>query len=542
MIDELPPEDSFDAYARNTAVMTVGTSLSRLTGFLRIAAQAAALGVTATTLADTYNRANNTPNILYELALGGILTSVFVPLFVEWKQRHGTDASWALADRILTVTLVGLSGLAVLGAVFAPWIIRLYGVTPGTADPQAQLALGTYLLRWFMPQVVFYGIGAVAGGLLNANRRFVAPSFAPILNNVTVILAFGTYAWLLHGAAPSVSAITGAEKAVLAVGTTLGVVAMTVALWPSLRRLGYRWHFVLDLRHEALRRLVRLSGWVVVYVVANQIAFLIIIRLAGQVSQGVFSAYYFAFILVSLPHAIFVVSIFTALLPGMAAQWSAGSAEGLTALFSRGVRDTSVVIVPAALGLVAIALPLARLIFDHLNATAADAELIGRLLQLFALSLPFFSIFQLLTRTYYSMQDTRTPGLVNLGAAAVNVGADLFFTRVVHWGAEGLVVGYGLSYVVGVVALTAILRGRLGRLDGRRIGRTLLRTLPAALGAAGAAWLLTRLWRPTGALGEVAIVLLSVFVGVLAFGILALIFRIEEVDEVKGLVARRLRG
>jgi putative peptidoglycan lipid II flippase len=541
---ELPPEDSLNSYARNTAVMTVGTTLSRFTGFLRIAVQAAVLGVTVSTLADTYNRANNTPNILYELALGGILTSVFVPLFVEWMKKEGQDQAWALADRIFTLTLVGLSLLALLGMVFAPWIMRLYGVTPGTADPQAQLALGTYLLRWFMPQVVFYGIGAVAGGLLNANRRFVAPMFAPILNNVAVIATFGVYVWLLHGSDPSVPAITSMERAVLAIGTTLGVVAMTLALWPSVRHLGYRWHFKLDWHHPAVRRLVRLSGWVVVYVVANQLAFLIIIRLASHITTGYFSAYLYAFIVVSLPYAIFVVSIFTALVPGMAGQWATGSSAGIARLFSRGTRDTIVIILPASLGLAAIAMPVSRLIFENFHSGAADARLIGELLQVFALSLPFFSVFQLLTRTCYAMQDTRTPALVNVAAAVVNIAADVFFVYVVHWRTVGLVVGYGLSYVFGVAVLTTILRGRLGNLDGRRIARTLLRTLPAAALSALAAWGATRLF-PTGSariLVELVTVLVAVSVGMLAFGLCALIFRIEEVDEVKGAVLRRFRS
>ena len=366
--------------------------------------------------------------------------------------------------------------------------------------------------------------------------------FAPILNNLTVIVAFGIYAWLLHGGAPSVKDITQPERAVLAVGTTLGVVAMTVALWPSLRRLGYRWHFAFDWHHEAVRRLVRLSGWVVVYVVANQVAFLIIIRLASGISTGSFSAYYFAFIVVSLPHAIFVVSIFTALLPGMAGQWSEGRRDGITRLFSRGVRDTSVIILPSALGLIALAMPISRLIFDHLNSSAADARFIGQLLRIFAISLPFFSVFQLQTRTFYAMQDTRTPGLVNVATAIVNIGADLLLRNV--WGTQGLVAGYGLSYLVGVAVLTVILRRRLGRLDGRRVSLTLARVLPAAAVASALAWGATLPFDDgsSGTLVGLAAVVVGVSVGVLAFGILALIFKIEEVDDVKTALLRRWRG
>ena len=192
--------------------MTAGTALSRVTGFLRLSAQVAAIGVTGSALADTYTTANTTPNILYELALGGILTSVFVPLFVDWMQQHGRGASWEVADRVLTLTLVVLSAIAVLGAIFAPQIIGLYNSLSEAPDQAAQLALGTFFLRWFMPQIVFYGIGAVAGGLLNANRRFAAPMFTPVLNNLIVIATFGVYAWMLHGGSPTASATSPVRR------------------------------------------------------------------------------------------------------------------------------------------------------------------------------------------------------------------------------------------------------------------------------------------------------------------------------------------
>ena len=191
---EALPADTTGAYVRNTAVMTVGTTLSRLTGYVRIAAQTAALGVTVAPLGNVYTQANTTPNIVYELILGGILTSVFVPVFVDQQRRNGRDAAFDLGRRVLTLALVLLSVMAVLGIVFAPQIMRLYLVASDAADRNAQIDLGVFLLRWFMPQIVFYGIGAIAGGLLNAERRFAAPMFAPILNNLAVI-AIGVFMW-----------------------------------------------------------------------------------------------------------------------------------------------------------------------------------------------------------------------------------------------------------------------------------------------------------------------------------------------------------
>jgi putative peptidoglycan lipid II flippase len=551
MVEEAVPTSDFIApdatsdgasYVRNTAVMTAGTALSRFTGFARTLVQAAALGVGASALADTYNRANTTPNILYELALGGVLTSVFVPLFVEWMKEHGKQEAWEVADRILTLTAVLLTAIAVIAAIVAPAIIRLYTASSHAADRQQQLEIGTFFLRWFMPQIVFYGVGAVAGGLLNANRRFAAPMFAPILNNLAVIATFGVYLAVLRGGAPSVAAITGTEKLVLGAGTTLGVIAMTLALWPSLRRIGYSWRPRMDWNHSAVRKLGRLSVWVAVYVVANQVALLIIIVLAGSVIGG-FSAYSYAFVIFVLPHAIFVVSIFTALLPSMSARWTERDHAGLRELLSRGLRDTAVVIVPASLGLIALALPLSRLIFQHLHVSESDARLIARTLQGFAVGLPLFSCFQLLTRTFYAMQDTRTPALVNIAAATVNIAADVLFMKGLGWGIAGLALGQSVSYVFGTAALAVIGRRRLGGLDGSRIARSLARIVPvsalAALAAFGASVAIGSLGDGSGIWA--AQVGAGSWTGVLVFVAAALIVKIDEVRNLAGTIRGRFR-
>jgi putative peptidoglycan lipid II flippase len=543
----LPAEDSRGEFVRNTAVMSVGTALSRITGFLRLTAQTAAVGVTVSALGNTYTTANTTPNIVYELVLGGILTSVFVPVFVEWTQRHGRDDAWLLADRVLTLALVVLGAVAVLGAIFAPQIIQLYLVASDAPDKAQQVALGTFFLRWFMPQIVFYGIGAIATGLLNAERRFAVPMFAPILNNLIVIATFGVYAILLGSGTPSVDHITTAEKTVLAAGTTLGVFAMTAALWPSLRRLGFRWRLRFDWNHPAIRRLGRLAAWVIVYVVANQLAYIVIIVLTGRFSPGGYQIYASAFILFLLPHSIFAVSIFTALLPAMSGRWADGDAEGLRTLFSRGLRDTIVVVVPAALGYIVLATPIVRLLLQHGHANAEDAELIARTLRAFAVGLPFFSAFQLLTRTFYAMQDTRTPAVVNVTAAVVNIGVDLLFVFGFGWGVPGLALGHAASYLFATFVCLYLLRRRLGSIDGNRVLGTVLRVIPASLVAVGAALLAYEGTRravgsPNGLFALLLEVGVAVVTGLLVFVLSALIFGIQEADEVKNAVLRRFRG
>ena len=438
--------------------MSTGTTLSRLSGFLRMAVMAAVLGININRLADAYNVANTTPNIIYELALGGVLSAAFLPVFVDWMQTNGKDAAWDVANRVMTLTALLLSLLALIGIVVAPWIINLYWPKyQGT--PSGELA--TFFLRWFMPQIIFYGLGAVASGLLQANRRFAAPMFAPILNNLVVIATFITFA-LMPGPNPaSPTTITTAQKTVLGLGTTLGIVVMTAALWPSLRRIGYRWRPNFGFRHEAVTRIARLAKWTVVYVAVNQLGYLSVIRLAGS-NTGVLTAYTYAFIFFSLPHAIFAVSIFTALLPSMSGSWAAGDKDRYRSLLSEGIRTTACIVIPASLGYVALALPIIRLLLEYGNNTPSGSQLTASILAVMALGLFPFSLFQLILRAFYAMQDSRTPALINIAAVTVNVLVDLLFFFVLDLGVPVSALGHAVSYWFASTVLLLLIRRRIG--------------------------------------------------------------------------------
>src|SRR5207245_5872809 len=172
------------------------------------------------------------------------------------------EEAWALARSVMAIAAVVLTAIMAVTIVAAPWIVKLYTLNVAPSRIVQERALATFFLRWFMPQIVFYGIGAVATGLLNAHRRFAAPMFAPILNNVVVIATMLAFAAMPGPRHPTVDGVTAAQRYVLAIGTTLGVIAMTVALLPSLRRLGFRMRWRLDWASEPIRRLARLAAWV----------------------------------------------------------------------------------------------------------------------------------------------------------------------------------------------------------------------------------------------------------------------------------------
>lgn len=536
-----PPDDSTAAFVRHTAVMSVGTALSRITGFLRLAAILYAIGVTESRLADAYNIANVTPNIIYELALGGILTSVVVPVVVQWLQERGRDAAWDVARRLFTFALVALTAIAALGILLAPWIVDLYtaGVPEDERDVVRELA--TFFLRWFMPQIVFYGLGAVATGLLNAHRRFAAPMFAPIMNNLIVIATFVAFSLMTT---PPGELLSDTQRLLLAVGTTAGVVGMTLALWPAVRATGFRFAWRLGRRHEAVTRMGRLATWVIAYVAANQAAYLVVIVLGARTTGGP-SAYMSAFIMFQLPHAIFAVSVFTALLPAMSGRWTDRDVDGFRRLLSQGIRATAAIVIPAALGYLVLARPIVRLLLENGVMTAASGDLVADVLVAFAVGLFPFSTFQLLLRAYYSMQDTRTPALVNVVAVVVNVAADVVFVLVLDLGVQGLALGHALSYVVGSLALTILIRRRLHGLGGRRILASVGRTAVAGVATAAVAWLVAR--GAANAFGTATIaeqgiqVFGAVAAGLAVFVVAATLLRTGEVGMVRRQIAERWR-
>jgi putative peptidoglycan lipid II flippase len=234
---------------------------------------------------------------------------------------------------------------------------------------------------------------------------------------------------------------------------------MSLALWPSLRRIGFRWRWTLAVRDEGVRRIGRLAGWAMVYVIINQIGYLLVIVLAAGV-QGGYTAYAAAFIFFQLPHGIFAVSIMTALLPAMAGHWAAADRDGFRTTLSQGMRATALVVVPAAFGYLALSVPIVRLLLQHGVTGARSTDLVADILVFFALGLLPFSTFQLFLRAFYAMQDTRTPAVINVFAVGLNVAMNLVYFQI--FDVRGLALGHATAYTFAAVAAGLIIQRRLG--------------------------------------------------------------------------------
>ena len=394
------------AILRSVLSMSVATTLSRITGYARTMTQAAVLGTGV--VANAYTLSNALPTQLYELFMGGILSSIFIPLLVERLTRYGEEDARRLTNALLTLLVPFLGVVALLGIFLAGPLVALttaWEPTGGFTRREAQEAtsLAVLLFRVFALQILFYGVGALATGVLNSHRRFFLPTFAPVLNNVIVIASFATYA-LLVGSNPTAAVYA------LAFGTTLGVAVMSLVLVPPAWRLGYRPRPALG--HPALRAAVRLAGPVLVFTAAT-VGVQVAVNLFGSRFGGVEKLFY-AFVIFSLPYGVFVVAIATALMPELSEKYSRGDTEGYRDTLSFGLRLVAFVAVPSTIGLVVLAQPIIALLYERGKFGPQDTQEVAALLVAYSVGLLGYSAYFLLVRALYSRQNKNMPAFLNV--------------------------------------------------------------------------------------------------------------------------------
>ena len=457
---------------RSGAGMAVGTLASRVTGFLRTFVFVAALGTGH--LANDYNNSNTLPNTVYYLMLGGIFTSVVVPLLVKAAKRD-PDHGEAYAQRVFTLGVLALAAVTLVATLAAGPLVDLYAAAI-TGTEHNLMVVWAY---FFIPQIFFYGMSSLIGAILNTRGRFAAPMWTPVINNVVVIVVGGLYV-VTVGLNKSPTTIPAAGVQLLGIGTTLGVVAQTVALFPSLRRAGFRWRPMLGFRPGELAEMRRMTGWMSAYVITQWAANLVvqnIANVASKHSESGYSVYSYAWQLFQLPYAIVGISVITALLPRMSEHATARRYSLVRDDFSTGIRLSAVIVVPAAIFLAVLGGPIGEFLFAYGSSGIAGGANIGVIFGLFSLGLVPFMVTQLQLRVFYSFQDSRTAAFVGLLTMCIGIAGDVIALETLPSAdlVAGLAVVYGLANLIGAVAGWALLLRRVGSLDGWAVARSLTR-------------------------------------------------------------------
>lgn len=513
---------------RSNLAVATGTAMSRVTGLVRVAVLGAVLG-TPSAVADAYDLANGTPNMVYELLLGGVLSSSLVPLFTrlhDERDEEGTNA-------VVSVAVLLMAAITAAAVVAAPLIFRLYSLLVSEAVDAGQYReVGTVLARMFLVQIFFYGLNTLATALLNARRRFFAAAWVPVLANVAVIASLLFVPMVTDGIEPSLGDVLhdGELRWLLGAGATAGIALMALALLPALAAAGVRIRMRPDFRNPAVRTLRSLSGWALGYVAANQVAIVVIRNLLRGGDGSVF-AYSRAYMWFVLPHGLLAMSIATTFLPDLAGAVSRKDKPALVARSTLGIRLIALVTMPAGFGLFVLRRSIVGAAFEHGNVSAADALATSRALGGFALGLVGFSVYLFVLRVFYAHHDARTPFVINLVENAINIA--LALVLVDRFGLLGLGVSFAAAYLVSALWAMQVLSYKVPGFPLRPLLGALYRFLLASAVMAEGVWVVARTVGSNSGAGALLRLTAGTATGMAVYlGVLA-VLRAPELDELR---------
>lgn len=519
---------------RSNITVAVGTALSRLTGLIRVVVFSVIIGQTA--LADAYDGANNSPNAIYELLLGGVLSASLVPLFTKHVEEDDDDATTA----VVTVAVLALTAITALAILAAPWIFHLFSIhPPSTVDAGQYRTVGTALARIFLIQIFFYGLSAVGAALLNARRRFFAAAWAPVLSNVVIIASLLLVPTMVGHQTLQLGEVLTNDRLryTLGLGATLGIAVMALALWPALKSANVPLRFNSNFRHPAVKKLMQLSGWTLGFVVANQIAVIVVKNLALGSGEGHQAAYTAAFTFFLLPHGLLAVSIATTFVPELARFVTRRDKAAFIERASLGIRMVALLTLPAGLGLFVLRRAIIGGILQHGNLTAAQAATTSRALGGFALGLVGFSLYLFVLRAFYAHQDARTPFIINLFENALNI--ILAWVLVDRYGVLGLGVSFAIAYLLSAALALLVLSYKVHGFELRPIYESMWRmTLAAVIMAEVVWWVSTHIGANTG-WGAIVRTVLGTVVGTMVYVAILLVLRAPELDQLRDRLRNR---
>lgn len=457
--------------AHSTGVLAAATGVSRILGFVRDVLLAALFGTSAQ--AEAFVVAFRLPNLFRDLVAEGAVTSAFVPV-LTWYRTKGIEEFWRLSQVLLVRLVIALCLLGLVGAWAAPLIVRV--VAPGFADDPDRLALTVRLTRLLFPFVTLVGLWAYFMGLLNSLGHFAVPALGPAILNVAMIAAC---LWFVPRTEPGILAV--------AVAVMIGGVLQLLIQLPVAARLGLRWAW--RWRHPGSAQIMRLFTPRVLGAGVYQANVVIHTALASVVGAGAVAALYFANRLVQLPLALFGTASAQASLPALAEQAAHGQTNEFRATLLSVMRMVSFVILPSAVGLIVLAVPIVDILFERGAFDHQATVMTSQALVCYSLGLLAYALSKVLSGAFYALHDTRTPVALALEAMVVNVLLSLALMGRLQ--VSGLALAAAVANTLNAYRLIRRLERRLGTALVAPLGRSLLRMLAASglMGAScGALW------------------------------------------------------
>ena len=526
------PVPTDTALASSAGLVGSATMISRLLGLARDQIFAYLFG--ANNAMDAFYVAFRIPNLFRDLFAEGAMNAAFVPTFTRQLTRYGKDQAWKLANNVINTLAISTGLLVIIGIVSAGPLITFlasdYASVPG------KLELTVLLTKITLPFLTFIAIAAAFMGMLNSLQRFFIPALSPAMFNISTI--FCAFALV-----PVMPKFGLAPITAIAIGTLVGGLGQLVIQWPALRKEGYRYRPVLNLGDQPLRDVLTLMGPGILGVAATQVNLLVNLILATGEGTGAVSWLNYSFRLIYLPIGLFGVSIATVALPVISKHAALEKLSNVRSTVSNGLRLMLVLNIPAAVGLIVIALPIVQLIFERGNFTPSDTAATAAALIFYSPGLIGYSAVKIIAPTFYALRDSRTPVLISVGTMIFNITINMILVRVI--GYKGLALGTSIAALLNASVLFWLLRNRLGGLEGMLIGRTLLKTLIASaimgLTAAVVSQQLELLFPGTDFVLQLIRILITIASGLISLGVTARILKIQELNDAVHLLLAKFQ-
>ena len=515
--------------ARSAGVAGLATLSSRILGLVRDQVVLAIYG--AGNDMDAFTVAFRIPNLVRDLFAEGAMSAAFVPAFTRHVALEGKGAAWQLGNNVITALAIVTGLMVAIGMIFAGPLAAAfagdYALVPG------KLELTIQLTRMMLPFLTLAAIAAAMMGMLNSLHHYFVPALSPATFNVaTIVAAVALPPALAAAGLPPITAI--------AIGALAGGVTQILVQWRALHAEGFRYRPVIDWRDPGLRRILVLMGPGTIGLAATQVNLFVNTLLATGEGTGAASWLTYAFRLMYLPIGLFGVSIATVVLPAAARHVALQDPAALRRTVSRGLGLMLALNVPATIGLIVLAVPIVRVLFEHGRFLPSDTEAVASALRLYAIGLVGYSAARIASPVFYALGRNRVPVLVSIAAVAVNIAASVVLVRML--GFRGLALGTSVAALVHGVALVVLLRDAL---DGLGLAATLVKST-AASGAMAAAALMTHAWmtrtiQDPNTLAQAIALALAIAAGLVVLAITARIVRIPEFDEAVSRARARAR-
>ena len=530
---------------RASSVMAIGTIISRITGFIGGVIMIATLGTAL--LADAFNVANTMPNILYNLLVGGALTAIFVPQLV--RAFDDADGGHLFASRLVTTISGILLVLVIIGVIFAPQLVYIYAPSFSTPGFETEREIAIAFTRYCLPQIFFLGLFTMLGQVANARGSFAPLMWAPIANNLVVIVVFS--AFLIKWPSVNVDSITSTQIQILGWGTTAGIIVQALILIPVVKRSGIKirpkWGVA------GLGKSFSLAGWTLVYVLISQIGYLITVNVAttaavdsakAGITTGVgFTPFKNAYLIMLLPYSIVTISIVTALLPHMSKLAINKKVEDVKEQLLRAIKTVAVLTIPSSVAFLLFGPLITEVLFFGIDKN--DGIYIGYVLSALSLGLVAFSINLVLIRGFNAFEDTRTQVWSILIINIISVALSYLFLAVLpsDWVTVGLGFAFSVSYLIGLFITLRLLKKHTGTIHVREFigqhGRLLLAALIAMLPIFAISQYFGWVGSDQSSLIRVSELLFVIVAGALGYFFAAKALRISEVSGITALILRR---